>query len=143
MRGTQDINGVYCAISGITPAHAGNTGKMNQINFLGGDHPRSCGEHKSIVNFVHFAIGSPPLMRGTLSSLVSASGLSEDHPRSCGEHLQENLSGFLHQGSPPLMRGTQYAKEAHEAGAGITPAHAGNTITLSSANDFVTLKIET
>ena len=51
-----------------------------------------------------------------------------DHPRACGEYRCRQLARSSSRGSPPRMRGIPLAIIAMLAMAGITPAHAGNTI---------------
>ncbi len=92
-------------------------------------------------------MGSPPLMRGTLSNNENVSlwvritpayagntfrifqfqFLSQDHPRLCGEHYQYSHLLYSKLGSPPLMRGTLLVSQATTKASGITPAYAGNT----------------
>ena len=45
MRGTHVVAGTPLSVSGIIPAHAGNTGMRVIICRFAGDHPRACGEH--------------------------------------------------------------------------------------------------
>ena len=51
-----------------------------------------------------------------------------DHPRACGEYLPPTASVVLGIGSPPRMRGILGGKPSADVQAGITPAHAGNTL---------------
>ena len=90
----------------ITPAHAGKTKQSGPISALPADHPRTCGENLTCLMIVVALIGSPPHMRGKLSSFqrlvlvrritpahagkttlvfVISSG-AKDHPRTCGEN---------------------------------------------------------
>ena len=91
------------------------------------DHPRVCGEHTRSTAFQPPPLGSPPRVRGALTSLAEWSARagitpacagcttasrtpvpgSTDHPRVCGEHRPRGRPG----------QGT----------AGITPACAGST----------------
>ena len=52
----------------ITPAHAGN--RKPGLFFANGywDHPRSCGEQLHLMALSWLAPGSPPLMRGTVTT---------------------------------------------------------------------------
>ena len=45
MRGTLASEILSTATSGITPAHAGNTGYAMDLYKIFKDHPRPCGEH--------------------------------------------------------------------------------------------------
>ena len=52
----------------------------------------------------------------------------QDHPRACGEKSLTFNSAAISAGSPPRMRGeAQKAEEADER-FGITPAHAGRSV---------------
>ena len=44
MRGTEYLDDEYIVKKGITPACAGNSGKIKSIKVPFGDHPRVCGE---------------------------------------------------------------------------------------------------
>ena len=66
MRGKPLDSSFTASRDGITPAHAGKTGRKPVLQGLCQDHPRACGE-----NFMHFLTdsiveGSPPRMRGKL-----------------------------------------------------------------------------
>ena len=91
--------------SGITPAHAGKSGRFELATNYPRDHPRACGEKPSTQRWIELFGGSPPRMRGKgrLSDLSAPStGItpahagkslpllileldSRDHPRACGE----------------------------------------------------------
>ena len=65
MRGTPFQTNCIGKSVRITPAHAGNTEGISEIEEMEQDHPRPCGEHFS-TNFVNAnVLGSPPPMRGT------------------------------------------------------------------------------
>ena len=89
----------------ITPAYAGKSTKNSCCSSMSEDHPRLCGEKTEIL-FTHGChLGSPPPMRGKVSSVRNTSTQSgitpayagksnllsaicdglEDHPRLCGE----------------------------------------------------------
>ena len=69
MRGTPaEYQPVY-TLSGITPAHAGNTYNIVHPNKIIEDHPRTCGEHAPRWRSTSKATGSPPHMRGTLKRI--------------------------------------------------------------------------
>ena len=51
----------------IIPARAGSTALSRIIDFLPRDHPRSCGEHSSLLISSLCVGGSSPLVRGALS----------------------------------------------------------------------------
>lgn len=50
----------------ITPAHAGSTKFLQNINEMDRDHPCSRGEHCFLSQALNFKLGSPPLTRGAL-----------------------------------------------------------------------------
>ena len=147
MRGT-----LYAALSAdplirITPAHAGNTAEESSSAMTTRDHPRTCGEHVTVLCLFKCSSGSPPHMRGTLK-MVRPSDIMRgitpahagntrvypprvrrprDHPRTCGEHADAELGAFALMGSPPHMRGTLKDEPTKLMQLRITPAHAGNT----------------
>ena len=59
-----------------------------------------------------------------------AATLPEDHPRACGEKTPANREQLRQQGSPPRMRGKVAWSCSHLRPCGITPAHAGKSLTL-------------
>ena len=132
---------------GITPAGAGKTATGTAYEKEGRDHPRRCGENHSHEKCSKQWAGSPPQVRGKLSSRPTADGSAgitpagagktdssslyvssaRDHPRRCGENsvLVEPL-GCL-PGSPPQVRGKHGMAVEYLANPGITPAGAGKT----------------
>ena len=111
----------------ITPAHAGKTLSKITITVLYTDHPRACGENVLAVPLFDSVSGSPPRMRGKLTSISDITATSRitpahagktfsrspgdsagsDHPRACGENLAELRCRYFQVGSPPRMRGKQ------------------------------------
>ena len=51
-----------------------------------------------------------------------------DHPRTCGEQLTGMKDEMVRAGSPPHMRGTAIVTSSAVPAYGITPAHAGNSV---------------
>ena len=106
MRGTPRHNDCPHHPTGIIPAYAGNTASARCASIARRDHPRVCGEHTVVVDFVGGLPGSSPRMRGTLyqqhhnqriAGIIPAyAGNTHvrhwrcrrqgDHPRVCGEH---------------------------------------------------------
>ena len=147
MRGTPCEPGVLNTLSGIIPAHAGNTWTNSMICRAGRDHPRTCGEHGQDGARERRAKGSSPHMRGTLKCLMRVSGSRRiipahagntldiislyeaygDHPRTCGEHFFSSACNRIRGGSSPHMRGTLVVGGRVGYAEGIIPAHAGNT----------------
>ena len=127
MRGTPMGTCSYLLITGIIPAHAGNTTTMYPWNLILGDHPRACGEHffRAIIDVE--IRGIIPAHAGNTCLPVSPAASSWDHPRACGEH--KLLTSLLkkRRGSSPRMRGTRRQLFHDIQFGGIIPAHAGNT----------------
>ena len=111
------------------------------------DHPRVCGEHRSMSCRMVGLLGSSPRMRGT-PQLMLGEGLfcgiipayagntsnhsklhmvTWDHPRVCGEHRSASKRRRPRAGSSPRMRGTLPRDITKLEPCGIIPAYAGNT----------------
>ena len=119
MRGKAENFPVQSGWQGITPAYAGKRGVCDMILYVWQDHPRLCGEKRSIVFRTSLYQGSPPPMRGKgFSSYGTAetgritpayAGKREqiaqnaprikDHPRLCGEKTKKipKQRYFFHQ----------------------------------------------
>ena len=65
MRGTGRLGTIFFALIGITPAHAGNSGRRGRADAVNRDHPRACGEQAFVLLRSKNQLGSPPRMRGT------------------------------------------------------------------------------
>ena len=120
------------ANTGITPACAGNSTPAEHPHYLLQDHPRLRGEQVIGLLKLCYALGSPPLARGTVSRRYRSRRNGGDHPRLRGEQLGDvyKMPGGL--GSPPLARGTVKTKIADILIARITPACAGNSTSSQS-----------
>ena len=114
----------FCSLR-ITPAHAGKSERTCITNHISRDHPRACGEKLPVLCMCVFHRGSPPRMRGKVSSdgtvmtmpgitpahagksaaAVEAASSTGDHPRACGEKVENYFNVFVAAGSPPRMRG--------------------------------------
>ena len=147
MRGKQ-FSAVFCAFrKRITPADAGKTLKVLQLNNLLKDHPRGCGENVPVCFRKQQPHGSPPRMRGkpetpvpvvpadritpadagkTYSHAITISQI-QDHPRGCGENTACRCGALGSSGSPPRMRGKRSANGISGYAVRITPADAGKT----------------
>ena len=68
MRGKQRRKRNKLCSRRITPADAGKTYFKNNAKTLDEDHPRGCGENPPELSQMNTNIGSPPRMRGKLSS---------------------------------------------------------------------------
>ena len=149
MRGLPVLLPVLQEHAGITPAHAGLTPCRKSKNLRSRDHPRACGAYMVNAIISQPNSGSPPRMRGLLkidkmtqtqrritpahAGLTSTDAvwifIGRDHPRACGAYLQLKLLIKICLGSPPRMRGLLIDNAACKSDAGITPAHAGLTVT--------------
>ena len=111
--------------TGITPACAGKTSCLSSSSTYVEDHPRMCGENFPCDTSVITSGGSPPHVRGKLTSGThgtTASGITpacagktcpgrdckvrqRDHPRMCGENMCADFQTRKAAGSPPHVRG--------------------------------------
>ena len=132
----------------ITPARAGKTYDLNRFVASGGDHPRACGENSLSEVGDLFEQGSPPRVRGKLSSsdetppppgiTPARAGKTwsvrrrfrgpQDHPRACGENRRALFSRTIRRGSPPRVRGKPTRLRCAGTSCRITPARAGKTM---------------
>ena len=106
MRGKLFVYSSATGRCGITPAHAGKTGNAKPLCCESRDHPRACGENR------------------TMPLLVRKAG---DHPRVCGENILHVISAKGAVGSPPRVRGKRSATSTPCTHGRITPACAGKT----------------
>ena len=157
MRGKAPASVTDALPPGITPAHAGKSSQRNLHFRQLGDHPRTCGEKPRGGRLGKPAPGSPPHMRGKDAQYTAKTcetgitpahagksyhcfarrALYPDHPRTCGEKVRASTLKNRHAGSPPHMRGKEEADPARGAARGITPAHAGKSITLALCPDVL------
>ena len=114
-----------------------------------------CGEQYRTLLMIFSIKGSPPRVRGTadvprrrnadegitpacagnrLRAKLGKSG-SPDHPRVCGEQAARPARPPCVGGSPPRVRGTGRCSRGVERPQGITPACAGNSQALYTANN--------
>ena len=133
--------------TGITPAYAGKSDLRRADLLWSWDHPRVCGEKRSIFINTKYGIGSPPRMRGKARSFHplltilritpayagKSIGLAvvrvehRDHPRVCGEKGQIVCHVRIQMGSPPRMRGKAHLPSFCANSLRITPAYAGKS----------------
>ena len=135
----------------LIPAHAGKTERGVQVSPWDQAHPRSRGENRPRTAVLPARCGSSPLTRGkrlqlqaprsrkglipahagkTLCWCECSSGLAA-HPRSRGENATFFDEDHNPEGSSPLTRGKQHGGDRPLATAGLIPAHAGKTATLT------------
>ncbi len=147
LRGTRQTNRRKTTPRRIIPAPAGNTLHRGPVGRRPADHPRACGEHRSLGRPTAVSPGSSPRLRGTripggLSNgkrrIIPApagntgevaprfSGRT-DHPRACGEHAPRPRPAPPQGGSSPRLRGTRRPARQVFFLYRIIPAPAGNT----------------
>ena len=105
MRGKARLFHIVLTFAGITPAYAGKRLCCSSVRPETWDHPRVCGEKRTLARCRRFVLGSPPRMRGKgdrtkrphyhgritpayagKSDSTATNWLNtEDHPRVCGE----------------------------------------------------------
>ena len=130
---------------GITPAYAGKRRACWWTHRRTRDHPRVCGEKSKTKDTAAYTPGSPPHVRGKVSTRFCAischgitpacagkrclhrfcKGISKDHPRVCGEKSRCWLDLEPPTGSPPRMRGKEAGSVLCDFCRRITPAYAG------------------
>ena len=153
MRGKPDLTNILFRQQRITPADAGKTGVSEIKSHTNQDHPRGCGENGYIMITIKDKEGSPPRMRGKLFKVIlpkmreritpADAGKTEesgyrlqpiqDHPRGCGENYPAPSMSYPQTGSPPRMRGKLVTADFDAAMDGITPADAGKTRRMGTA----------
>ena len=136
----------------ITPAHAGKSSALPLKLRDRGDHPRTRGEKRTSDLPEPEPAGSPPHTRGKvmLKTMQSYQGritpahagksdgqqpltaTAQDHPRTRGEKRDVFKSLCCQVGSPPHTRGKVQFVPDGEIVTGITPAHAGKSVTKNS-----------
>ena len=89
----------------ITPARAGKTYFSAKLRPLYTDHPRACGENKSMFAFHCFLLRITPARAGKTTFLFQKSHPRRDHPRACGENPPLGAGRGDAPGSPPRVRG--------------------------------------
>ena len=128
------IQAFYQNFRGITPAHAGNTVKMlNTSSCVRGSPPHTRGI-QDLDELKEWACGITPAHAGNTLGQRLSTCHAWDHPRTRGEYLGGQSRVQVVGGSPPHTRGILLRQLIYRAELGITPAHAGNTYTISKCN---------
>ena len=137
----------------ITPAGAGKTLRTVRGFQPSWDHPRRCGENWTARKSGLMINGSPPQVRGKLAvdaasarnSRITPAGAGKtgfalknifadwDHPRRCGENYWRQSRCLCWAGSPPQVRGKQTYMGYSFFNDRITPAGAGKTRRMGTA----------
>ena len=140
---------VSAPASRITPACAGKRPTARAVPSSRGDHPRVCGEKDRTQSPIVPDGGSPPRVRGKVTTyqwLCLLGGitpacagksqvvgnqivLEQDHPRVCGEKCSPAKDLFAVRGSPPRVRGKAMHCSRCGSAFRITPACAGKSFT--------------
>ena len=125
VRGEGDISQAMPAYLRITPACAGRSSRARRPHEGFRDHPRVCGEKRSLNLEEKLKIGSPPRVRGEEVETENGGIVRRitpacagrrnsrlldrvnfrDHPRVCGEKAAVQLGSNQQEGSPPRVRG--------------------------------------
>ena len=93
---------------------------------MSGSPPRMRGKVSSSV-IARRRIGITPAYAGKRATLQRTGMLVWDHPRVCGEKLPDCAVETVAWGSPPRMRGKEWAARNGRSITGITPAYAGKS----------------
>ena len=148
VRGEDTSQSVVKARNRITPACAGRRGYIPVGSAITRDHPRVCGEKRSLVFPRLSTGGSPPRVRGEVDPEIlvfyhdgitpacagrsgagrAGAGGHQDHPRVCGEKEQIFLDRYHNSGSPPRVRGEDAVQPRNSLEVRITPACAGRSL---------------
>ena len=113
----------------ITPAHAGKSKSTDKSRRRKRDHPRACGEKPIPRIEAPFFAGITPAHAGKSTKSRNQRFKVRDHPRACGEKWAISVITTGSIGSPPRMRGKDTQQANGTTNNGITPAHAGKSIT--------------
>ena len=135
VRGKPRVSVARGAEPRITPAGAGKTSSVNEIDYGFQDHPRRCGENTIRQPLKYLVIGSPPQVRGKRIHHKTVLRQCKDHPRRCGENFAFAVKVVGVSGSPPQVRGKRLCSQTPTVGNRITPAGAGKTKKLQFSAD--------
>ena len=75
------------------------------------------------------AMGITPAYAGKSDTTPTRYLTAKDHPRVCGEKPDAECPHHDAEGSPPHMRGKARGARFSDVVSGITPAHAGKSLT--------------
>ena len=112
---------------GITPACAGRRRRYPLCFARDEDHPRVCGEKKTLETNVVKGKGSPPRVRGEAFRIAYSGSRCRITPRVCGEKQFPHNTTPDKGGSPPRVRGEVDHDVVELRETGITPACAGRS----------------
>ena len=120
------IIGLLPVQRGITPACAGKSGQEWGSYWGKRDHPRLRGEKLPRKQLRRQLLGSPPLARGKVCSILKASPYYRITPACAGKE-RWNIPLIAAVGSPPLARGKAFLRLCTATCLRITPACAGKS----------------
>ena len=120
----------------IIPADAGSTISRFTWTGLPEDHPRGCGEHRSLNRRLGLVMWIIPADAGSTPSKRYRLSPRWDHPRGCGEHAGLQGPGCQGRGSSPRMRGARSLCDSVSRDTRIIPADAGSTIVIPCMPKF-------
>ncbi len=116
----------------LTRARAGNTTPARPRPVSLSAHPRTGGEHDTMLLMPITADGSPPHGRGTLAAPPGSRAGPRLTPARAGNTSTNSRASTQTTGSPPHGRGTPAQAACDVLTFGLTPARAGNTCCLVS-----------
>ena len=90
--------------SRITPAYAGTTKSVNNVQVTGQDHPRLRGNYAVTLFTAIVNAGSPPLTRELLVAIAVCATVFRITPAYAGTTLFGRRRRYFRIGSPPLTR---------------------------------------
>ena len=134
MRGKASITVAFNSAWRITPAYAGKSGYGDEPIIGITDHPRVCGEKKSLTKAPSTIMGSPPRMRGKAQSVQifaacqritpayagksvsfpSFTSDKKDHPRVCGEKFDGVLCRLGYGRITPAYAGKRHLRRFYK-----------------------------
>ena len=85
VRGKVSAGKILLHDGGITPAYAGKSGSAAWHRWACRDHPRVCGEKRSVKALLSAVMGSPPRVRGKEGAFSGSAEQLRITPRVCGE----------------------------------------------------------
>ena len=105
MRGKVASEMILLALERITPAYAGKRHVCSAPYKGTGDHPRVCGEERTMWETQNPPVGSPPRMRGRVAAAARRDFLAGITPAYAGKSTRLSRIQHCAEGSPPRMRG--------------------------------------
>ena len=128
MRG--EVHGLVKVLAwhGITPAHAGRRRARPEWRAVVWDHPRACGEKAYNDPHVRGKLGSPPRMRGEVSSTKMRLPSSRITPAHAGRSMWFTSFAALVMDHPRACGEKRCTSPTRWSWSRITPAHAGRRV---------------